>query len=97
MKIVPAGEWYCPDCLPRPLILTSWTPLAEVDVKHGGLCMLVGSHTYGQLENRMQWSQCPKTLKTMGRNRVWVTTNYSPGDVVIFDVRTVRCRMLCCS
>jgi hypothetical protein len=70
LKTVPEGDWYCDDCMPRPLIMTSWIPLTDVDVAHGGLCVLVGSHEYGGLDSddgKLPYSQVSTNSTTLSR------------------------------
>ena len=39
----PQSAWYCPSCLPRPLLGTCWIPLGDIPVEEGVLGILPGS------------------------------------------------------
>ena len=48
---------YCPGCLPRPVVVTSWVPLGDDTPAQGGLCVLEGSHNILDLEPRVSYLQ----------------------------------------
>ena len=59
-------------------MLTTWIPLADVPVELGGLAVRPGG-------NRER-PRPPRVLS--GRERGWATTDYRPGDVIIFHCLT---------
>jgi hypothetical protein len=59
-------------------MLTSWIPLADIPVALGGLAVRPGGHR--------DRPRHPRLLA--GRERGWRTTDYHPGDVIIFHCLT---------
>ena len=59
-------------------MLTTWIPLADVPVELGGLAVRPGGHR--------ERPRSPQVLS--GRERGWATTDYRPGDVIIFHCLT---------
>jgi Phytanoyl-CoA dioxygenase (PhyH) len=59
-------------------MLTTWIPLADVPVELGGLAVRPGGHR--------ERPRPPRLLS--GGERGWATTDYRPGDVIIFHCLT---------
>jgi hypothetical protein len=59
-------------------MLTSWVPLTEVPAELGGLAVRPGGHR--------QRPRLPRVLG--GAERGWASTDYRPGDVIIFHCLT---------
>jgi 1-deoxypentalenic acid 11beta-hydroxylase len=77
---------------------TVWIPLMEIDKEVGGLCIAAGSHVRGvreHVEDEKYESYILKGRKQKGIpletiGEPWVTTDYRPGDVVIFNSSTIH-------
>ena len=95
IEIAPEGPWFCPTCkLSRPTLGTCWIPLGDVDVDHGVLAVLSGSHHLPNFEAKLRKSQIPKSFfaKTeFNRKLVWKTGAFSAGDCVFFDSKLIHC------
>ena len=69
-------------------MLTTWVALRDIPVEMGGLAMLPGSQTYepapdGSVEHSERlhvWNDDPR----------WVTTDFQPGDVVVFHCYAIH-------
>lgn len=61
-------------------MLTTWIPLIPVPRNVGGLAVRPGSHR--------SWPRLPRLLSPTERN--WATTDYEPGDVLIFHCLTAH-------
>jgi hypothetical protein len=59
-------------------MLTTWVPLTDIPVRLGGLAVLPGSHLGPPLR--------PRVLGP--RERGWATTDYRPGDALVFHCLT---------
>lgn len=67
-------NWRIPD------MFTTWIPFRCCPPERGGLCMLQGSHR--------QDLACTQTLRSTESG--WATTDYQPGDVLVFHAYTVH-------
>ena len=61
-------------------MFTCWVPLGEVPRTLGGLALSPGSHHTAQVRHR------PLNQLETG----WLTTDYEPGDVLVFDCLTTH-------
>lgn len=73
--------------------VTAWIPLMEIDLRLGGLAVAVGSHQRGLLEHVEHEGVYSYVLKGRKQKGVplseidaasWLTTNYFPGDLLLF-------------
>jgi hypothetical protein len=88
----PDDNWYCPDCSPRPALVSCWTPLGDVRVAEGVLCVLAGSHKMPNFDiPDKKRPQIPAAYKNHGKNLTWATTDFKAGDVVLFNSKVVHC------
>ena len=74
---------------------TAWIPLTEIDERLGGLAVVPGSHRGGVREQTGAASSSLKTAKDQvfelpSEDEQWVTTTYSPGDLVVFASMTLH-------
>ena len=71
---------------------TVWVPLMEIDEEVGGLALAAGSHKRGLREHREQENVYSYQMKGRKQSGValadisepWLTTDYRPGDVLVF-------------
>jgi len=71
---------------------TLWVPLMEIGRDVGGLAVALGSHKRGLWEHREQENVYPYQMKGRKQSGValenigelWLTTDYRPGDVLVF-------------
>jgi hypothetical protein len=92
LEEVPRDNWYCEHCAQRPILVSCWAPLSDVDIDGGGLAVLKGSQ---RLPNFLQPSssrpQIPSSYLKFGRGLAWSTGPYEAGDLVIFNSRAIHC------
>lgn len=74
---------------------TAWIPLTEIDELLGGLAVVPGSHRGGVRAQTGAASSSLKTAKDQvfelpSADERWVTTTYSPGDLVVFASMTLH-------
>ena len=76
---------------------TMWLPLMDIDREVGGLAVAEGSHKRGLREHVEQdvYSYGLKGRKQKGVelqevHEPWLTTSYSPGDIVVFHPHTLH-------
>ena len=74
---------------------TAWIPLTDIDERLGGLAVVPGSHLGGVRAQTGSASSSLRTAKTTtfelpSADERWVTTNYSPGDLVVFSSMTLH-------
>lgn len=74
---------------------TAWIPLTEIDERLGGLAVVPGSHRGGVRAQTGSASSSLKTARTQvfalpSADERWVTTSYSPGDLVVFASLTLH-------
>ena len=74
---------------------TAWIPLTEIDERLGGLAVVPGSHRGGVRAQTGAASSSLKTAKDQvfelpSADEEWVTTTYSPGDLVVFASMTLH-------
>lgn len=95
IEVTPKDLWFCPTCnQSRPTLGTCWIPLDDVDVDHGVLAVLSGSHYLPNFEAKLKNSQIPKSFFTkteFNRNLIWKTCKFSAGDCVLFDSKLIHC------
>ncbi|CAM9340690.1 unnamed protein product, partial [Ectocarpus fasciculatus] len=95
---IPKEDWYCPDCAQRPLLVSCWTPLGDVAVNDGVLCVLGGSHTLPRWNvGEKSRTQIPASYREHGKHLTWMTTDFRSGDVVLFNSRAVHCTSKNCA
>lgn len=89
---IPDDNWYCHDCEQRAILVSCWTPLADVPVHDGVLCVLEGSQKLMCFDKPdVRRSQLPASYKSGGRGLRWVTTAFKAGDIALFNSRAVHC------
>ena len=95
IDITPKDSWFCPTCnKSRPTLGTCWIPLGDVDIDHGVLAVLAGSHYLPNFEAKLKNSQAPKSFFTksqFNRNLVWKTGKFNAGDCIFFDSKLIHC------
>lgn len=74
---------------------TAWIPLTDIDERLGGLAVVPGSHRGGVRAQTGAASSSLKTAKDQvfelpSADEEWVTTTYSPGDLVVFASMTLH-------
>jgi hypothetical protein len=74
---------------------TAWIPLTGIDERLGGLAVVPGSHRGGVRAQTGSASSSLRTAKTQtfeapSAGDQWVTTTYSPGDLVVFSSMTLH-------
>ena len=74
---------------------TAWVPLTDIDDRLGGLAVVPCSHRGGVRAQTGSASSSLRTAKTQtfeapSADERWVTTNYSPGDLVVFSSMTLH-------
>ena len=74
---------------------TAWIPLTDIDERLGGLAVVPGSHRGGVRAQTGAASSSLKTAKDQvfelpSADEEWVTTTYSPGDLVMFASMTLH-------
>ena len=75
---------------------TVWIPLDHYrSDQHGTLCVCSGSHNYVKQCNYPQFTdiELPDNFyqHTINHSLQWCTTDFNPGDLVIFDIGLVHC------
>lgn len=92
LEEVPRDNWYCEHCAERPILISCWAPLADVDIDGGGLAVLKGSQNLPNfLQPSSAYPQIPSSYQKHGRGLTWSTGTYEQGDVVIFNSKAVHC------
>lgn len=86
----PEHPWYCADCSPQPMVVTSWIPLGDVAPTQGGLCVMNRGHHMSNMDDRDSYMQLPKSFKKEGKDALWLTADYRPGDLVVFNVKSIH-------
>ncbi|MCS7224507.1 MAG: phytanoyl-CoA dioxygenase family protein [Armatimonadetes bacterium] len=69
---------------------TAWIPLGFCPVELGGLAVLAGSHRYGLLSVHPAVGPGNLAVRVDNLEGDWLTTDYEPGDVLIFHSLTVH-------
>ena len=74
---------------------TAWVPLTDIDERIGGLAVVPGSHRRGVRAQTGSASSSLKTAKDQvfelpSEDERWVTTTYSPADLVVFASMTLH-------
>lgn len=88
----PDDNWYCSDCKQRPTLVSCWTPLGDVQVNDGVLCVLAGSHKLPNFDiPEKKRPSLPMAYRSQGKHMTWVTTDFKAGDVVLFNSKAVHC------
>lgn len=91
---LPADDWHCPDCLPRPTLATCWVPLERaLPLSQGTLVLLPHSHQRIRFFHRYQRSyQVPQSYTKDTRQLNWhfPPRGFRAGDVVVFDARLMH-------
>jgi len=90
LKSLPQEQWFCQDCNPRPVFGTVWMPLEPLPVEHGTFCILPKSHNITEYHEQYKDHQLPNNYWRESKGRPWHVAEYEPGDVVLFDMRTVH-------
>ena len=54
------------------------------------MCFGVSPHLSTAWPSPLLWLQLPKSFKKEGKDALWLTADYRPGDLVVFNVKSVR-------
>lgn len=72
-------------------VFTAWVPLGEVSTDLGGLRVLRGSHREGLIPAKWTAERAVGIeVETDDGDPDWATTDYEPGDVIVFHSLTVH-------
>jgi ectoine hydroxylase-related dioxygenase (phytanoyl-CoA dioxygenase family) len=98
--------WHCASCLGGHLpVYTCWVALGPVKASDGTLCFVPGSHLWSGFDRPTpRAAQVPREFTERLRRQkkgkksmndaddgvTWYSADYQPGDLVIFNVKTVH-------
>lgn len=72
-------------------MVTCWIPLGDYSIFQGTLAICEKSHLLeGYHQNHESKSEMPPAFDEFQRSAIWRSTRFKPGDVVVFDIRTVH-------
>lgn len=69
-------------------------PLGSYPISHGTLAICAGSHLLSGYDATGAVYESKQELPTEYQETpqtVWVTTAVEPGDIILFDIRTIHC------
>eukprot|EP00457_Paulinella_chromatophora_P007271 gb/GEZN01007294.1/.p1 GENE.gb/GEZN01007294.1/~~gb/GEZN01007294.1/.p1 ORF type:complete len:421 (-),score=57.28 gb/GEZN01007294.1/:227-1489(-) len=93
---VPEGEWHCQQCADLPFnFYTCWVSWGDARIgEEGGLCVVPNTHrTLGGFDRPLAGKPLlPQDYKALQNSKglTWRSSNYGPGDIVLFNIKTVH-------
>jgi Phytanoyl-CoA dioxygenase (PhyH)/PHD-finger len=91
LKAPPMGEFHCRECTDQWFdVYTCWTPLGSLDIHNGVLAVAPGTHRCTGYDTPIRGRELPGSFKAIEKKVVWEATPVEPGDIILFNIKTVH-------
>ena len=83
-------DYYRFQSMRREKMVICWVPLGECQMRQGPLVVCSASHSVDYSSGVIEFTEIPQQFTELVDNSVWLSYNFEPGDLCVFDVKSLH-------